>query len=487
MITAVIPVRSGSTRCKNKNIRDFNESNLLKMKIEQLKKVKNLDRILVSSNCDEMLNIAKNLDVYTHKRDSKYCTSECSGTDLYLSLANAVQTEHLLLTFCVTPFVKVETYEKTIDIYKKNEYDSVSTTFNFKHYIWHDNKPVNYNYDNAPPTQCLPDYYVPTYGINIVSKQFVLKNKNVISHNPYFYDVGQIESIDIDTSYEYILSELLHQNNIINDEIAFKILNQRDKVDSPIILDATLLDHDIKNINYVNEYIEAIQKSEINMFLVNINTYQKYDLLEKYNDRLCIHINMNEFLNYDMNFNNLFISMKNIDDIHLFNKNWNDSQQNIIINIMFDFTESDLELISQIKCDGIIFTDDGTFNEKNITNLLHKMYKFNNNKKYGYITNKFNLNKIGLFHGANYLIGSLYIDTIYSKTEEILSYLAFMNRYNIYLSNNLIEYKLNHICHKKNSFKHPYYIIGNMLEVSNYKISCLLNLEYNKFLKKILK
>ena len=69
MITAVIPVRSGSTRCKNKNIRYFNESNLLKMKIEQLKKVKNLDRILVSSNCDEMLNIAKNLDVYTQENN----------------------------------------------------------------------------------------------------------------------------------------------------------------------------------------------------------------------------------------------------------------------------------------------------------------------------------------------------------------------------------------------------------------------------------
>ena len=125
--------------------------------------------------------------------------------------------------------------------------------------------------------------------------------------------------------------------------------------------------------------------------------------------------------------------MKNIDDIHLFNKNRNYSQQHIIINIMFEFTENDLELISQTKCDAVIFTDDGTFNDKNITNLLHKMYKFDTDKKYGFITNKFNLNKIGLFHGVNYLIGSLCIDTIYSKTEEIISYLSFMNIIFIYL------------------------------------------------------
>ena len=82
-ITAVIPVRKGSTRCKNKNIRDFGDTNLLKFKIKILKKVKGIDTILVSSNCDEMLNIAKNMGVNIHKRDDKYCTNENPG-DFFL-------------------------------------------------------------------------------------------------------------------------------------------------------------------------------------------------------------------------------------------------------------------------------------------------------------------------------------------------------------------------------------------------------------------
>ena len=45
-ITAIIPVRKGSTRCKNKNIRSFGNTNLLKLKIETLKKVKGYMRSL---------------------------------------------------------------------------------------------------------------------------------------------------------------------------------------------------------------------------------------------------------------------------------------------------------------------------------------------------------------------------------------------------------------------------------------------------------
>ena len=39
MITAVIPVRKGSQRVKNKNIRKFDRKNLLIYKIEKLKKL----------------------------------------------------------------------------------------------------------------------------------------------------------------------------------------------------------------------------------------------------------------------------------------------------------------------------------------------------------------------------------------------------------------------------------------------------------------
>ena len=57
-ITAVIPVRAGSKRLPNKNILPFGDSNLLIHKIRQLKQVKGVDTIVVSSDSPEMLNMA---------------------------------------------------------------------------------------------------------------------------------------------------------------------------------------------------------------------------------------------------------------------------------------------------------------------------------------------------------------------------------------------------------------------------------------------
>ena len=72
-ITAVIPVREGSRRLKNKNIAPFAGTNLLVNKINQLKQVEEIDHIVVSSDSDLMLAMADSQGVMTHKRAPEFC------------------------------------------------------------------------------------------------------------------------------------------------------------------------------------------------------------------------------------------------------------------------------------------------------------------------------------------------------------------------------------------------------------------------------
>jgi len=58
-ITAVIPVREGSTRLKNKNVAPFAGTNLLINKINQLKEVKEISRIVVSSDSDKISRVLR--------------------------------------------------------------------------------------------------------------------------------------------------------------------------------------------------------------------------------------------------------------------------------------------------------------------------------------------------------------------------------------------------------------------------------------------
>ena len=62
MVKALIAVRSGSERVKNKNIRPFAGSSLLEIKIKQLSRVACIDGIVVNSNDPEMLAVARALN-----------------------------------------------------------------------------------------------------------------------------------------------------------------------------------------------------------------------------------------------------------------------------------------------------------------------------------------------------------------------------------------------------------------------------------------
>ena len=56
-ITAVIPIRSGSQRVKDKNLRPFANTTLMENKIEMLLNVPELDSIIVNTNSEEVIEI----------------------------------------------------------------------------------------------------------------------------------------------------------------------------------------------------------------------------------------------------------------------------------------------------------------------------------------------------------------------------------------------------------------------------------------------
>ncbi len=274
-ITAIIPVRSGSTRCKNKNIRKFGNSNLLRLKIQTLKKVSKIKSIMVSSNDNDMLKIAEEEGAIPVKRSEKYCTNLCSGSDMYCALAEAVPTENMLYTHCVCPFISVETYEKMIDVwYNERQYDSIMTAHELKEYLWHNNKPLNYEFDNAPPSQTIEGYYIPTFGACICNRDFVLKNRNIIGYKPYFYKVNQLEAIDIDTPLEFKTAELIYNNKIKTIEDINRDVNLSNK---KLFLDCTIRDGGyLNNWNFsleeVVECYRAVSNAGMDYFEIGFRT-----------------------------------------------------------------------------------------------------------------------------------------------------------------------------------------------------------------------
>ena len=210
-LTAVIPVRKGSQRVKNKNLKPFAGSTLLDIKIETLKKVIGLYEIVVSSDSDEMLDIARKHNVTAHKREDYYASSEVNNSDFMVNLTTAVDSEYIMYSPCTSPLLSNETISECISKFRAGAQNIVTVTSQ-KHHMWLDGKPLNYNPSESPNSQDLPDIYSVNYGCCIISCEDLHEFRNVVTNNPTFHVTDEIESIDIDTEFDFMMAEFVYRN-----------------------------------------------------------------------------------------------------------------------------------------------------------------------------------------------------------------------------------------------------------------------------------
>ena len=76
------------------------------------------------------------------------------------------------------------------------------------------NKPLNYNLNNAPNSQDLPDdYYTLAFGINIISRNNMIKFKNIVGKNPKFIILNKLQGTDINDKTDFKIAQVLYKKN----------------------------------------------------------------------------------------------------------------------------------------------------------------------------------------------------------------------------------------------------------------------------------
>ena len=214
-IVAIIPIRKNSQRIKNKNFLNFFKGkSLLELKIEQLKKVNNIDEIVVSSDSELAKKISKRYDISFHAREKYFASSSCSGSKFFENLARCIDGDYLMYCPCTSPIIKQKTYNLFLNKFEstKYKYDSLNTVSILKNFIWKDNKSLNYNSIKAPNSQDLPNnYFSLTFGINIISRKNMIKFKNIVGKKPKFIVLNKLESTDINDKTDFKIAQMLYK------------------------------------------------------------------------------------------------------------------------------------------------------------------------------------------------------------------------------------------------------------------------------------
>lgn len=206
-ITAIVPVKGNSSRLPNKNILQFGDSNLLLHKIEQLKKVKGITNIIVSSDSDRMLQMAEDAGVQAWKRPQKYADESVPFGRFLDYLCEVLPNEHILWACVTSPLVEPELYEKAIQLYfeKLEEgFDSLITCLPCQSYYMDEKGPINFKMglEHVNSEKLQPIYHF-TNGINIAPKSKIAEWHYNYGPNAYRLMVNKRQAVDIDDIYDY--------------------------------------------------------------------------------------------------------------------------------------------------------------------------------------------------------------------------------------------------------------------------------------------
>lgn len=215
--TAIIPVRSGSRRLKDKNISHFANSNLLEYKIDVLKANRYIDNIVVSSDSEIMLEMALKKKVKIHRRDLRYCDEKTEPFGAVVKhICESVEGDNIIWSPVTAPLITNETYNNSIEKYKKvvlgdKNYDSLVSVESFKRYLWNKNGPINYKLGlEHVPSQELEELYFISDGILIAPRIKMIEWSYFHGKNPYIFKLNRIESIDIDDGMDLELARFYY-------------------------------------------------------------------------------------------------------------------------------------------------------------------------------------------------------------------------------------------------------------------------------------
>ena len=217
-ILTIIPARGGSKRIKKKNIKPFLGKPMISWPIKSLKEA-NIDMdIVVSSDDNEILQIAEELEVRSILRAAKLSDDHTSSMEVVDDYVKSIGNTYDLViqVYPTTPFLDIRALKKGIELISKEQNAlSVASIKEFPHPI--SRKLVNK--DNfisfkepkfaKQRTQDCEKFYYDAANFYIFKKRFFEEDVDIFDGTTIGVEVDKMLCIDIDSIEDWKLAERL--------------------------------------------------------------------------------------------------------------------------------------------------------------------------------------------------------------------------------------------------------------------------------------
>ena len=218
---AIIPARGQSKRLPRKNMLVLNGKPLLTWSINAGLESKYIDKVVVSSDDDEIIQIASKYDVGIVKRPDVLASDTASTFEtLKHAIENCDKFDYIILLQATSPLRNAKHIDKAIELLDSKNAEAIVSVCETSHTpLWSNVLPEDGSMNNFltedvinKRSQDLEVHYQLNGAIYICNTDRFLSNKSFfLKEGIYAFKMQKIDSIDIDDKLDFIIAESLMQ------------------------------------------------------------------------------------------------------------------------------------------------------------------------------------------------------------------------------------------------------------------------------------
>jgi CMP-N,N'-diacetyllegionaminic acid synthase len=220
---AFVLARKGSKRLPGKNIRELNGKPLIHYVLEAAIASRFCHEVIVSSDCDEILNAAKKIkNVSAWERPDYLSADESTSIEVIKYLLKEYENKYaevktVVLLQPTSPFTSTLMIDTAISefIELKSKYLFTVVKSNIRA-EWL-GTVVNKFFHRISANSCKETQYRPSGNVYIYSRDYLMdEDSNKQITNPHILEISESEAVDIDTLLDFQFAEFLIQKKILN-------------------------------------------------------------------------------------------------------------------------------------------------------------------------------------------------------------------------------------------------------------------------------
>ena len=216
---AIIPARGGSKGIKKKNLRKVNGLSLIEITVREILKSNIFDKVILSSDSQEILEHGKSLGIDLVKRPKSLALDNSSTekviTHVLKSHSRKNEIQNIGLFQPTSPLRDHKDIKNSFNEFRINKNSTLisvcSIDSKYLKILYEDKKKISPIEPNFPfmPRQSLPSAFLPNGAIYYSKVSHFLEHESFFSNNMGLFEMDSTMSLDIDSEDDLRLAKRL--------------------------------------------------------------------------------------------------------------------------------------------------------------------------------------------------------------------------------------------------------------------------------------